>query len=193
MLYFYKSGHFEAMGPPSTSLFETSLEVHAVDVSSLHSLLYIHFEGSSVALELCRGLLVQRILRVGLQKEILESVDDGVDGEDRLPILAQNVETNITLQVNVGVVNLRLTFHLGRFMGVGVSYLETEGKLSMSIKALIRKNDELEVEEIICVRELCFAGFGKLQLVDIFGYPELSGAGFFLSSPSRAFLPFLLF
>lgn len=167
--------------------------MHAVDVASLHSLLYVHLEGSSVALELRRRLLIQRVLRVGLQKEILESVDDGVDGEDRLPILAKNVETHVTLQVYVGVVNLRLTFNLGRFMGVGVSYLETEGELSVSIKALIRKNDELEVEEIICVWEFCFAGFRKLELIDIFGDPELSGAGFFLGSPSRAFLPFLLF
>jgi len=176
----------------TASLFETPLEVDAVDVSSLHRLLHVQLEGPPVALEFCRGLLVQGVFRVGLQEEVLEAVHNGVDGEDRLPVLAKNVEAHISLQINIGVIYLGLAFHLRRFMRIGISNLEAEGELSVSIKALIRKNYELEVKEIVRVGKLCFTGFGELQLVDIFGDPELGGAGLFLGAASRAFLPLLL-
>ena len=42
----------------------------------------------------------------------MEPVDDGVDGEDWLPVFPQDVETDIALQVNVGMVHLGLALHL---------------------------------------------------------------------------------
>ena len=51
-------------------------------------------------------------LGVAYKKEVLEPVDDGVDGEDWLPVFPQDVETDIALQVNVGMVHLGLALHL---------------------------------------------------------------------------------
>jgi len=176
----------------TSSLLETPLEVDAVDMPSLHGLLHVELEGPPVALELSRSLLIQGVFRVGLQEEVLEAVHNGVDGEDGFPVLAKNVEAHVSLQINVRVINLSLTFHLWRFVRVGVSYLEAEGELSVSVKALIRKNDELKVEEIISVWKLCFTSFGKFELVDIFGDSELSGGSFFLRAASSALLSLLL-
>jgi hypothetical protein len=49
------------------------------------------FEGSSIRLQFMRGLLVQGILGIGLEEEVLEAIDNGVDGEHGFPVLAENV------------------------------------------------------------------------------------------------------
>ena len=46
------------------------------------------------------------------QKEVLEAVHDGVDGEDRLPVLPQDIEAHVALQVDVGMVHLGLALYL---------------------------------------------------------------------------------
>ena len=39
---------------------------------------------------------------------------------------------------------------------------------------LIWVDDKLEVEEVVHIRELCFAGFWKLQLVQVLKYKVLT-------------------
>jgi len=126
------------------SLLETPLKVDSVQVSSLHRLLNILFKQPPVGLELQRGLLVQRIFRVGLQEKVLEPIDYGVDGENRFPVLSEDVQADVALQVDIGVVHLRLALHLRGLMRVGSSNLETECELTMSIKALIRVDHKFE-------------------------------------------------
>ena len=41
------------------------------------------------------------------QEQKLQPVDDGVDGQHRLPVLAQNVQAHVAFQVNVGMIYLR--------------------------------------------------------------------------------------
>ena len=46
-------------------------------------------------------------LRAGAHyEEEVEAVDDGVDAEHRLPILAQNVQADVALQVDVRMIHL---------------------------------------------------------------------------------------
>ena len=52
------------------------------------------------------GTQVQRQASQAFQSN-LETVDDGVDVEDGHPILTENVEADVALQVDVGVVHLR--------------------------------------------------------------------------------------
>jgi hypothetical protein len=55
-----------------------------------------------------RRTLVQRIIGVGLEEEVLKSDHDGVQVEDGLPVFTQDVEADVALEVEVGVVDLRL-------------------------------------------------------------------------------------
>jgi len=136
-------------------------------VSSFHRLLNILLKQPPIGLELQRGLLVQRIFRVGLQEKILEPIDYGVDGEDGLPILPEDVQAHIALQVDIGVIHLRLALHLRGLMRVSSSYFEAECELTMSIKALIRVNHKFEAEEVIWIWELSFTGLGEFQFIYI--------------------------
>ena len=47
--------------------------------------------------------MVERVVGIGLEEEVLQAVDDRVDGEDGLPVLAQDVEAedatkNLTIE-----------------------------------------------------------------------------------------------
>lgn len=57
-------------------------------------------------LKLVGGFLVERILRIGFQEEVLKSVDDGVDRQNGFPVLAEDVQADVALQVDVWMVNL---------------------------------------------------------------------------------------
>lgn len=49
---------------------------------------------------------VQWVIRVGLEEEILQADHDRVEVEDGLPVLAENVETDVAFEVDVWVVDL---------------------------------------------------------------------------------------
>lgn len=57
--------------------------------------------------------MVERVVRIRFVEKIDEAVNDGVDVEDRAPIFTEDVQTDLPLQVDVRVVDLRLTFDLG--------------------------------------------------------------------------------
>lgn len=63
-------------------------------------------------------LVVQRIVRVGVVEEVDEPIDDRVNIKNRLPVLPEDVETDVTLLVDIGVVDLGVAVHLGRVVGV---------------------------------------------------------------------------
>ena len=77
-------------------------------------------------MKLLRCFLVERILWVGLQEEVLEAIHDGVDCEYRFPVLSQDIETNVAIQVNVRMVHFVLALYLGWLVRVGGSNLETK-------------------------------------------------------------------
>lgn len=51
--------------------------------------------------------LVEGVVGVGLEEQVLKSDHDSVQVQDWLPILAQNVEAHVALEVEVGVIDLR--------------------------------------------------------------------------------------
>lgn len=57
--------------------------------------------------------MVERVVRIRFVEKIDEAVNDGVDVEDRAPIFTEDVQTDLPLQVDVRVVDLRLTLDLG--------------------------------------------------------------------------------
>ncbi len=51
---------------------------------------------------------VQGIVRVGLEEEILQSDHDRIKVQNRLPVFSENVQANVALEINVGVVDLQV-------------------------------------------------------------------------------------
>lgn len=49
---------------------------------------------------------VQRIIWIRFQEKILQSDHDSIQIEHRLPVLAQDIETDISLQIKIRVVDL---------------------------------------------------------------------------------------
>ena len=111
-------------------LLETSLEINAVQTAPSHCPLDILLKYFPVSLQVQSSLFVQRVLGIGFlvkflnkvnislgvtrQEKVLKTVDDGVDGENRLPVLPEDVETHVALQVNVRVIDFSLALHLLR-------------------------------------------------------------------------------
>lgn len=70
--------------------------------------------------------MIERIVGIGLIKQINESINDGIDVQDGLPILTEDVETDLALQIDVGMVDASFTVDLGGGVGVVVGNLERE-------------------------------------------------------------------
>ena len=54
----------------------------------------------------CRRTLVQRIIGVRLQEEVLQSDHDRVEVQHGLPVLTQDVQADVPLEVNIWMVDL---------------------------------------------------------------------------------------
>lgn len=63
----------------------------------------------------------------------------------------EDVEADVALEVNVGMIDHRLTLHLGGVMRVTLAHLKTEHKLPALVEALIRTDNQLEVEEVVWI------------------------------------------
>jgi hypothetical protein len=71
---------------------------------------------------------IQRVVRVGLVEQVDETVDDRVDIQHGFPILAQDVQTDVAVEVDVRVVDLQTS--------ASKTYpLESTPALSMSSKS----------------------------------------------------------
>lgn len=64
--------------------------------------------------------LVEGIVGVGFEEEVLQSDHDGVQVEDGFPVLAEDVEADVAVEVEVRVVHFRDAFHLRRLVRVVV-------------------------------------------------------------------------
>ena len=54
-------------------------------------------------------------LKKTYQEKVLNPVDDSIDGENWFPVLAQNIQANITFKVNIWMVDLCCAFDLEIF------------------------------------------------------------------------------
>ena len=58
-------------------------------------------------------------------------------------------------------------------MRIILTDLEWKSEFSATIEAFVGLYDQFEVEEVVGIREFCFAGLGQLELVDVFRDSEL--------------------
>jgi hypothetical protein len=140
------------------SLFCSSLQQHpverlALDLSTAHGRADVPAEAVPVGHEIVGGLLVERIAGVGLEEEELQADDDGVQVEDGLPVLAQNVQTDVALEVDVGVVDLLFALDLRRLVREVLADGEGEVELAALVESLVGRDREGEVEDVVGVWE----------------------------------------
>ena len=50
--------------------------------------------------------LVQRIIRIGLEEQVLQANHDGIEIQHRFPVFSEDIQTDISLQVNIWVIDL---------------------------------------------------------------------------------------
>ena len=127
-----------------------------------------------VPVELGR-LLVQGVVGVRLVEEVDQAVDDGVDVEDRLPVLPQDVEADVALQVNVRVEDFGVAVDLRRLVRVHGRDREGEVVGRALPEARVRRHDDVEFRQIIGVRKLDLRDVAAVELRDVLLDADLAG------------------
>uniref|UniRef100_A0A0A9B8K8 Uncharacterized protein n=1 Tax=Arundo donax TaxID=35708 RepID=A0A0A9B8K8_ARUDO len=93
--------------------------------------------------------MVQGILIVWLRKKEIQAINNSVDVENRLPILTENVQTNISFQINIWMVHLGLAFDLWWLMRIRWGHLKRENESASHVISFIRSDDDLKIHQII--------------------------------------------
>jgi hypothetical protein len=138
-----------------SSLQQHPVERLSLDLTTAHRRADVPPETVSVGHEVVGGFLVQRIAGVGLEEEELQAHDDGVEVEHRLPVLAQDVEADVALEVDVGVVDLLFALDFRRLVGEVLADGEGEVELAAFVETLVGRDGEGEVEDVVRVGECC--------------------------------------
>ena len=153
-----------------------SLELSAIQNTTAEGSLHKSLELVDVPPEELRGLVVEGIVGVGLVEEVDEAVDDGVDVEDGLPVLPKDVEANLALEVDVGMVDARFAVDLGRGVGVVVGDLEREEIGGALPESGVGGDGDFEGGEVVRVGKVDLGDLSPIELGDIY-FCELYGGG----------------
>lgn len=94
----------------------------------------------------------------------LKSDNDGVEIQNWLPVLPQDVEANLALEIDIGMIDLFATQNLRWFVGEALVDGEIEREAPGAIHALVRVNGQDKVEDVIGVGELGRHGLAEGEL-----------------------------
>lgn len=83
----------------------------------------------------------------------LKADHDRIQIQDGLPVFTQDVQTHVALEVDVGVVDELCALDLGRIVWEVLVDLELELEQSALVHALVRLDVEVEVQDVVGVRE----------------------------------------
>jgi len=138
----------------SDGILDHTIKGLAIDGTSTHGPIDVTDEVLAVAPEVLSGFLVKRIVRVRLKEQVLQADHHGIEVQHRLPVLPEDIQADISLQVYIWVVNLWDALDLRRF--VGVAAVDSKGKLESGafVHAFIWRDGQSEIEEIIWVRKV---------------------------------------
>lgn len=125
----------------------------ALDAATSHAGAHVALESITVACQVLGCLLVQRIAGIGLEEQELQTDDDSVQIEHWLPVLAQDVQAHVSLEVDVGVVDLLRALDLWRLVWEVLADVECEVEAAVLVHALIRCDGQAEVQDVVGVRE----------------------------------------
>lgn len=106
-------------------------------IAPAHTRPHRPLEVLSVVPQMLSRVLVQRITRVGLEEQELQPHNHSVQIQHRLPVLAQDVQAHVTLEVDVRVIDLLLAFHFGWVVGEVLVDGEEEGEAAVLVHAFV--------------------------------------------------------
>lgn len=86
----------------------------------------------------------------------LHANDHSVEIQDGLPVLPQNVQADVTLQIDIGVVDLLCALDLWRVMGEILIDIKRKVEDSTLVHAFVRFDTQSEVENVVGVGEVHF-------------------------------------
>lgn len=86
----------------------------------------------------------------------LHANNDSVQVQHWLPVLSQDIQAHLALQIDIRVVDLLLTAHLWRVVGEVLVDVEVEGEFAALVHALVGLDAQYKIEDIVRVREFGF-------------------------------------
>jgi hypothetical protein len=138
---------------PASLLLHQPLELDPVQYPAPERPRHELLELPDVLPEQLGGLVVERVVGIGLVEQINESIYDRVDVEHRLPVLPKDVEAHLPLQVNVGVVNLGPALDFGRAVRVVVGNGKGEVVRRLLPVPRVGRDGDVEVGQVVRVGE----------------------------------------
>lgn len=150
-----------------SSLQQHPVERLSLDLAAAHRRADVPPEAVPVGHEVVGGFLVQRVAGVGLEEEELQADDDGIEVQHGLPVFAQDVEADVALEVDVGVVDLLFALDFRRLVRKVLADGEGEVELAAFVQTLVGGDGEDEVEDVVRVLEGCLHGAGEGEFGEI--------------------------
>ena len=121
------------------------------DTAARHARPHIPLEPLPVPRQILGRLLVERIASVGLEEQELQPHDDGVEIEHRLPVLAQNIQTNIAFEVDVWVVDFLRALDLWRLVRKVLRNDKGEVEDAAFVHAFVGRYGQREVQNVVWI------------------------------------------
>lgn len=98
--------------------------------------------------------MVEWVVWIWFVEQINETVNDGINVQDWLPIFSQDIETDLAVQVNIGVVDFGHAINLGWGMGIMLWNLELKVVGCRCPKPSIGRDGNQEKGQIVRVWEI---------------------------------------
>ena len=152
------------MDSPSLQHPIVRLTLHA---PTAHTTPHVSLEPLAIRFQILGSLLIQRIARVRLEKQELQAHDDRVQIQNGFPVFSQDVQTHVTLEVDVRVVDLLGAFHFGRVVREILVDDKGEVEGAAAVHALVGLDGEGEVEDVVGVGEGGAHGAAEGELGEI--------------------------
>ena len=145
----------------------------------MHRPLDVQLKLALVLRQVSRRVLVQRVVWVRVHEQVNQAVDARADGQNRLPVLSEDVEAHVAVVVEVGVIHLLRALHLGRLVRVHAGHVEGEHELAALVVALVGLDGDEEVQQVVLpVGKLDLHGGSQGELRDVLREAHLTGALF---------------
>lgn len=88
--------------------------------------------------------------------------------QNRLPVLPEDIETHIPLEIDIWMVDLLRALDLGRIMGEVLVDDEVEMECTSFVHAFVRFDCEGEIEDVIGIREGYFHCTSEGEFLQVF-------------------------
>jgi hypothetical protein len=88
----------------------------------------------------------------------LQTNDDRIKVQHRLPIFTQNVQAHVALQIDVGVIDFLCTLDFRRIVGKVLVDLEIENEAAALVHALVWLDGQGEVQNVVRIGEIGLHG-----------------------------------